>query len=107
MVPSCVKSELLDVIHHLPSHKESALINSVVRYLGLDAEIIRLFAEYSFVGSLQLKNDLRDFIADDLAIFDTDQQDELLSMVFIWASSQNEMWHKICQDSLPSNPKSK
>lgn len=107
MVPSCVKSELLDVIRHLPSHKESALINSVVRYLGLDAEIIRLFAEYSFVGSLQLKNDLRDFIADDLAIFDTDQQDELLSMVFIWASSQNEMWHKICQDSLPSNPKSK
>ena len=107
MVPSCVKSELLDVIRHLPSHKESALINSVVRYLGLDVEIIRLFAEYSFVGSLQLKNDLRDFIADDLAIYDTDQQDELLSMVFIWASSQNEMWHKICQDSLPSNPKSK
>ena len=107
MVPSCVKSELLDVIHHLPSHKESALINSVVRYLGLDVEIIRLFAEYNFVGSLQLKNDLRDFIADDLAIYDTDQQDELLSMVFIWASSQNEVWHKICQDSLPSNPKSK
>lgn len=107
MVPSCVKSELLDVIPHLPSHKESALINSVVRYLGLDVEIIRLFAEYSFVGFLQLKNDLRDFIADDLAIYDTDQQDELLSMVFIWASSQNEMWHKICQDSLPSNPKSK
>lgn len=107
MVPSCVKSELLDVIRHLPSHKESALINSVVRYLGLDVEIIRLFAEYSFVGFLQLKNDLRDFIADDLAIYDTDQQDELLSMVFIWASSQNEMWHKICQDSLPSNPKSK
>lgn len=107
MVPSCVKSELLDVIRHLPSHKESALINSVVRYLGLDVEIIRLFAEYSFVGSLQLKNDLRDFIADDLAIYDTDQQDELLSMVFIWASSQNEMWHKICQDSFPSNPKSK
>lgn len=59
------------------------------------------------MGSLQLKNDLRDFIADDLAIYDTDQQDELLSMVFIWASSQNEMWHKICQDCLPSNPKSK
>ena len=107
MVPSCVKSELLDVIHHLPSYKESALINSVVRYLGLDVEIIRLFAEYNFVGSLQLKNDLRDFIVDDLAIYDTDHQDELLSMVFIWASSQNEMWHKICQESLPSNPKSK
>lgn len=107
MVPSCVKSELLDVIRHLPSHKESALINSVVRYLGLDVEIIRLFAEYNFVGSLQLKNDLRDFIADDLAIYDTDQQDELLSMVFIWASLQNAKWHKICQDSLPSNPKSK
>lgn len=107
MVPSCVKSELLDVICHLPSHKKSALINSVVRYLGLDVEIIRLFAEYNFVGSLQLKNDLRDFIADDLAIYDTDQQDELLSMVFIWASLQNAKWHKICQDSLPSNPKSK
>lgn len=107
MVPSCVKSELLDVICHLPSHKKSALINSVVRYLGLDVEIIRLFAEYNFVGSLQLKNDLRDFIADDLAIYDTDQQDELLSMVFIWTSLQNAKWHKICQDSLPSNPKSK
>ena len=59
------------------------------------------------MGSLQLKNDLRDFIADDLAIYDTDQQDELLSMVFIWASLQNAKWHKICQDSLPSNPKSK
>lgn len=104
MVPSCVKSELLDVIRHLPSHKESALINSVVRYLGLDVEIIRLFAEYSFVGALQLKNDLRDFIADDLAIYDTDHQDELLSMVFIWASLQNAKWHKICLNSISSNP---
>lgn len=104
MVPSNVKSELLDVIRHLPSHKESALINSVVRYLGLDVEIIRLFAEYNFVGSLQLKNDLRDFIADDLAIYDTDQQDELLSMVFIWASLQNAKWHKICLNSISSNP---
>ena len=83
MVPSCVKSELLDVIRHLPSHKESALINSVVRYLGLDVEIIRLFAEYSFVGALQLKNDLRDFIADDLAIYDTDHQDELLGIRYV------------------------
>lgn len=105
MVLSSVKSELLDVIRHLPSHKESALINSVVRYLGLDVEIIRLFEEYSFVGSLQLKNDLRDFIADDLAIYDTDQQDELLSMVFIWASLQNAKWHKICLNSISSNPK--
>lgn len=104
MVPSYVKSELLDVICHLPSHKESALINSVVRYLGLDVEIIRLFAEYSFVGALQLKNDLRDFIADDLAIYDTDHQDELLSMVFIWASLQNAKWHKICLNSISSNP---
>lgn len=104
MVPSYVKSELLDVICHLPSHKESALINSVVRYLGLDVEIIRLFAEYSFVGALQLKNDLRDFIADDLAIYDTEQQDELLSMVFIWASLQNAKWHKICLNSISSNP---
>ena len=105
MVLSSVKSELLDVIRHLPSHKESALINSVVRYLGLDVEIIRLFEEYSFVGSLQLKNDLRDFIADDLAIYDTDQQDELLSMGFIWASLQNAKWHKICLNSISSNPK--
>ncbi len=104
MVPSYVKSELLDVICHLPSHKESALINSVVRYLGLDVEIIRLFAEYSFVGALQLKNDLRDFIADNLAIYDTEQQDELLSMVFIWASLQNAKWHKICLNSISSNP---
>ena len=56
------------------------------------------------MGSLQLKHDLRDFIADDLAIYDTEQQDELLSMVFIWASLQNTKWHKICLNSISSNP---
>ena len=106
MVPSCLKSILLDMIDNSSSHKES-LIDSVVRYLGLDMEFMRLLEANRFKGSLQLGKDLRDAIAVDLAIYDTKQQSELLSMVFIWASLQNEVWHKICQDSLPSNPKSK
>ncbi len=106
MVPSCLKSILLDMIDNASSHKES-LIDSVVRYLGLDMEFMRLLEANRFKGSLQLGKDLRDAIAVDLAIYDTKQQSELLSMVFIWASLQNEVWHKICQDSLPSNPKSK
>lgn len=106
MVPSCLKSILLDMIDNSSSHKES-LIDSVVRYLGLDMEFMRLLEANRFKGSLQLGKDLRDAIAVNLAIYDTKQQSELLSMVFIWASLQNEVWHKICQDSLPSNPKSK
>lgn len=106
MVPSCLKSILLDMIDNSSSHKES-LIDSVVRYLGLDMEFMRLLEANRFKGSLQLGKDLRDAIVVDLAIYDTKQQSELLSMVFIWASLQNEVWHKICQDSLPSNPKSK
>lgn len=105
MLPSSIKSTLLDILNNTTLQKETILMDSVVRYLGLDVEIVRLFEEYGFAGSSQLTKDLRDFIAGTLSIFDTELQNLLLSMVFIWASSQNAKWHKICSRSVPSNKK--
>ena len=62
--------------------------------------LIRKLNSYNS-GTAELIWDLREYMVS-LCIFDTQVQDKLLSLSFIWASLQNEEWHMICSQSHPS-----
>ena len=50
---------------------------------------------------LSLVWDLREFLAEQCDIIDTDVQNDLLSIAFKWASLKNKKWHLICAQSMP------
>lgn len=100
--PSSIKATLLDAVNGDLKYNSVSLRSAVVTYLRLKEKLILLFDSY-FVGSADLIWELREYMASSLSIIDTQVQDKLLSMSFIWASLQNKKWHLICSQSLPSS----
>lgn len=99
--PSSTKAILLDTININVKHNSRTLREAIIDYLGLKDILIRKLYSYTD-GSTDLIWDLREYMASNLCIIDTNVQNKLLSMSFIWASLQNKKWHIICYQSLPS-----
>lgn len=105
MAPSSVKAILLDLMSKSTISNEQVLRNAVVDYLGISKKMISLFEYFNFKGSTRLKMELREFLSQELDIIDTEIQDNILSMAFIWASLQNKKWYDICSQSMSLNKK--
>lgn len=103
--PSSIKTLLLEAIDVNNKNNSRILRETIISYLGLKDLLIRKLNSYNS-GTAELIWDLREYMVS-LCIFDTQVQDKLLSLSFIWASLQNEEWHMICSQSHPSFMNSK
>lgn len=93
--PSSIKSILLDSINKTVSRNESIIRDAVIIYLNLNNKMVHLLEYFNFEASSQFKSDLRDFMSTELDIIDTEIQNQLLSMAFVWAAKQNKRWYDI------------
>lgn len=100
--PSCVKAILFDKINGTKFNNPSIVRNAIISFTHIDGIMKDLIESYSS-GSENLIFDLRDYMANNMGIIDTNTQNKLLSMAFIWASLQNNKWHSICSQCIPSN----
>lgn len=100
--PSIVKASLLDSVNSEKVHSIKTMRESLVVYLGLQEQMVRLLDIY-IEGSIDLIKEMRQFMASHLSIENQNVQNELLSLSFIWASYQSKKWHSICRLSMPSN----
>jgi energy-coupling factor transporter ATP-binding protein EcfA2 len=94
--PSSIKSTLLDSINNVATRNESIVRDAVINYLSINKKLIYLLEYFNFKASSQFILELRDFMSTDLDIIDTEDQNKLLSMAFIWAAKQDSKWHDIC-----------
>lgn len=99
--PSSIKAILLETINGEVKHNSSTLREAIIQYLGLKDILIRKLNFYT-EGAVDLIWDLKEYMVSYLCIVDTQVQDKLLSMSFIWASLQNKKWYIICSKSLLS-----
>lgn len=102
--PSTIKSILLDALDGTTNLCSNALKDSLVEYLGLKSYFKANVVKQSS-GSIEFTWLIRDFISKELCILDTNIQNELLSQLYIWASSSNKQWHVFCSQCMPNNKK--
>lgn len=98
---SCSKSILLSVLRG-KSVGASSLYEAELDFLGLHDYFVNLLNRYSD-GSCSLIWDVREFLAEQCEIIDTDAQNNILSIAFKWASSKNKKWNLICAHSMPKS----
>ena len=96
---SCSKAILLSVLKG-KSVDGLSFFEAELDFLGLRDYFVALLNQYS-AGSYSLVWDLREFLAEQCDIIDTDVQNDLLSIAFKWASLKNKKWHLICAQSMP------
>lgn len=100
---SCSKAILLSVLNG-KSVDGLSFFEAELDFIGLRDYFVNLLNQYS-AGSYSLVWDVREFLAEQCDIIDTDVQNDLLSIAFKWASLKNKKWHLICAQSMPKPQK--
>jgi hypothetical protein len=99
---STTKAILVDFLNS--NINDCNISESIIDYLGLKEYTVNILNKYS-EGSASIIWEIRNFLANNCAIIDTNIQNDLLSMTFKWASLQNKKWYSICIQSMPQSNK--
>lgn len=97
---SCAKSILLDKLISNKIINNTILRDTILEYLKLIKSTRSILDKFEY-GCADIIWELREDMASRLSIIDSETQNKLLSLSFIWASKQCSKWHKLCSQSMP------